>query len=57
MRDFHALWCFSGIWVYLILHVLVRIAAGLGESFLAFLPLQDLTWEVSAETRLRVHLK
>ena len=57
MRDFHALWCFSGIWVYLILHVLVRIAAGLGKSFLAFLLLQDLTWEVSAETRLRVHLK
>ena len=57
MRDFHALWCFSGIWIYLILHVLVRITAGLGKSFLAFLLLQDLTWEVTVETRLPVHLK
>ena len=57
MRDFHALWWFIEFWIYLILRVLVRITDRLGGNFLAFLLLQDLAWETSVGTQLRVHLK
>jgi len=42
---------------HLILRVLVRITDRLGGNFLAFLLLQDLAWETSVGTQLRVHLR